>query len=674
MLVQLRWIAEGGRAPGSPPVAKREKRLRIALAVALLLIVALAYPAARYWLGSTEPEPFQFRVPVNSPRGGTISPDGKTIALIATPSTGEPNALYRRPIDSVTSKKLMGTDNADQAFWSPDGRSIGFVASGRLKQVSVDGGAPKDICEVQGFKGGAWNQEGTILFGSAKGVFRISEGGKALAVTTLDAQETGHFWPSFLPDGQHFLYLAWSGEAGNRAVFIGKLDSKEKTKLMTGESNAVYAAPGHIVFQREGSVLARPFDVGKLELSGKEMHIADDAKFPSTDGNSSFDVSQTGTLLYYQAATPVAIQGRGNVIQNLQLGWADRSGNLLGLAGEPGPYGDWDLSPDEKLIAVTKQEAGSPNADIWVIDLQRAGIESSLTQGPADNINPIWSPDGKHLAFTSYRKGNADIYAIEYGSGISKEIPLLESANDEIVKEWSKDGMGEVYRATDARLDRVVAIKLLTRHWDTEMRQRFEREAQIIASLNHPNICVLHDIGRQDDIDFLVMEYLEGETLSARLARKALELDEAHRSGVVRRDLKPSNIILTATGPKLLDFGLAKRRADLSGSGANQPGDRTGSPSPAPSPSEAQTQSNLTSPGVILGTLQYMAPEQLEGLEADARTDIFAFGSMLHEMLTGKKAFEGASRILLISAIATAEPKPVSSMQAAAPPALDKHI
>ncbi len=243
-------------------------------------------------------------------------------------------------------------------------------------------------------------------------------------------------------------------------------------------------------------------------------------------------------------------------------------------------------------------------------------------------------------------------------------------------------GMGEVYRATDTRLDRVVAIKLLTRYWagNAEMRQRFEREAQIIASLNHPNICVLHDIGKEGDTDFLVMEYLEGETLAARLARKALELDEAlkiaiaiadaldkaHRRGVVHRDLKPANILLTAAGPKLLDFGLAKRRPDIS--------DPEASPSTGAPLSQAQTRSDdLTTPGAVLGTLQYMAPEQLEGMEADARTDIFAFGAVLHEMITGKKAFVGKSRILLISAIATSEPEPLSSIQAAAPPVLD-HI
>jgi len=193
------------------------------------------------------------------------------------------------------------------------------------------------------------------------------------------------------------------------------------------------------------------------------------------------------------------------------------------------------------------------------------------------------------------------------------------------------------------------------------MRQRFEREAQIIASLNHPNICVLHDIGKHDDTDFLVMEYIEGETLAARLARKPLELEEAlriaiaivdaldkaHRRGVVHRDLKPSNIILTATGPKLLDFGLAKRRIDLSDSDANRR---------APEGSAQAPYRRLPRPrrGVLSlrpvrswELCNNMAPEQLEGLEADARTDIFAFGAVLHEMITGKKAFEGKSRICL---------------------------
>ena len=259
----------------------------------------------------------------------------------------------------------------------------------------------------------------------------------------------------------------------------------------------------------------------------------------------------------------------------------------------------------------------------------------------------------------------------------------------EILEPIGAGGMGEVYKATDTRLERVVAIKLLTRNWsdDPEMRQRFEREAQIVASLNHPNICVLHDIGKQDGADFLVMEYLEGETLAARLDRGPIEvnealkiaiaiadaLDKAHRRGVVHRDLKPFNVILTASGPKLLDFGLAKRETGFSTRDSRRSSNRPDGASrgAASSRSQLNTMTNLTVQGAIMGTLQYMAPEQLEGAEADPRTDMFAFGAMLHEMVTGKKAFQGKSRILLMSAIATASPEPLSASQATVPPALD---
>jgi len=238
--------------------------------------------------------------------------------------------------------------------------------------------------------------------------------------------------------------------------------------------------------------------------------------------------------------------------------------------------------------------------------------------------------------------------------------------------------MGEVYKAADARLNRTVAIKVLPPHFadDPERRHRFEREAQAIAALNHPHICTLHDVGKQGDIDFLVMEYLEGETLADRIRRGPLPLDEAlkvgiavadalekaHGQGVTHRDLKPANIMLTASGgAKLLDFGLAK---------LDQPAQPQRPPS-TPPPTPAAALLNTTTPGMVLGTMQYMSPEQLEGSEADARTDIFAFGAVLYEALTGKKAFEGKSQPHVIAAILSVDPEPVSKSQPAAPPALD---
>jgi serine/threonine protein kinase len=235
--------------------------------------------------------------------------------------------------------------------------------------------------------------------------------------------------------------------------------------------------------------------------------------------------------------------------------------------------------------------------------------------------------------------------------------------------------MGEVYKARDTRLDRTVAIKVLSQQLSStpEARTRFEREAKTIAALNHPNICTLYDIGMHEGADYLVMEYLEGESLAHRLEGGALPLaealkiameiadalDKAHRQRVTHRDLKPGNIMLTKSGAKLLDFGLAKITQESQ---------------PAAALSALPTNASLTAQGTILGTLQYMAPEQLEGREVDARTDIFAFGAVLYEMVTGQRAFEGKSQASLISAIMSATPPPLSTLQPVTPPLLEKVV
>ena len=247
----------------------------------------------------------------------------------------------------------------------------------------------------------------------------------------------------------------------------------------------------------------------------------------------------------------------------------------------------------------------------------------------------------------------------------------------EIQSPLGAGGMGEVYRARDTRLDRTVAVKILPAHLSSnpEALQRFDREARAISSLSHPNICHLYDVGAHDGINYLVMEYLEGETLGERLRKGRLTLEQvfrvgteicqgleqAHRSGVVHRDLKPGNIMLTKSGAKLMDFGLAKPPAAPMGtlSGSN---------------SLATMSQPLTTEGMIVGTIQYMAPEQLEGKEADKRSDIFALGSVLYEMITGKRAFEGKTTASTIASILAAEPKPLTAMQPLSPPSLERVI
>jgi eukaryotic-like serine/threonine-protein kinase len=261
----------------------------------------------------------------------------------------------------------------------------------------------------------------------------------------------------------------------------------------------------------------------------------------------------------------------------------------------------------------------------------------------------------------------------------------------EIESPLGAGGMGEVYRARDTRLDRTVAIKVLNAQLvaSAELRARFEREAKIVSQLQHPHICVLHDVGNEGPIDYLVMEFLQGESLADRLRKGPLApeqvltiaidiadaLEKAHRAGVVHRDLKPGNVMLTKSGAKLLDFGLAKPLVATvaSGTGSGR------SPSvfaaaltqtmPAPSPATP-----LSTAGAVIGTVQYMSPEQIQGIEADARSDIFSFGVMLFEMVTGKRTFEGKTEASIVGQILAVDPPSVSTLRPQTPLGLERVI
>ncbi len=255
-------------------------------------------------------------------------------------------------------------------------------------------------------------------------------------------------------------------------------------------------------------------------------------------------------------------------------------------------------------------------------------------------------------------------------------VPGTRLGPYEITAPLGKGGMGEVYRATDTRLERTVAIKILPAQFscDPVQKQRFEREAKTISNLNHPHICVLHDVGSQDGVDYLVMECLEGETLATRLEKSPLPLeqvlrfgaqvaealDKAHRNGVVHRDLKPGNIMLTASGAKLLDFGLAKPAAAMA--------------SLATMTATAAKQSPATEQGTIVGTFQYMSPEQVEGKELDGRSDIFSLGAVLYEMLTGQRAFGGKTQLSVATAILEKDPAPISAVKPMTSPSLDHTV
>jgi Tol biopolymer transport system component len=353
-------------------------------------------------------------------------------------------ALWLRSLNAVDAKMLLGSDGATVPFWSPDSQFIAFVVRSEqklmLKKVAANGGAPQALADVAGgvFRGGTWNRDGTIVFASNSGLRRIAEsGGDATDVTQLDKllDETFHAWPSFLPDGRHFLYLAWSRTPENRAVYIGSLGSKARTRLMAADSMAMYAAPGFVLFGRGGALMAQPFDLDRLEFTADAVPVAEEFEI-DPQGRGPFDASDEGTLIY---------RAGGNVTANRQqLLWMDRTGKASGLAGAPPRAETLRLSPDGKRVAFSESSATTrAAADLWVYDIDR-DTRTKLTTDPSINHAPVWSPDGSRLVFDSSRGKYADGHALyeTLANGAAPERLLLEPepGMELAALDWSRDG------------------------------------------------------------------------------------------------------------------------------------------------------------------------------------------------------------------------------------------
>jgi Tol biopolymer transport system component len=416
-------------------------------AIATLLVIAMAVPTYLYFRGREPVEAMRFDItvpPMPDAYNMAISPDGHWIAFTAF-SSRSISSLFVREIGSVTSRQIEGTEGARSLFWSPDSRSIGFSAGGRLKRVSILGGHPRDICAMEiNSKGGTWNSDGVIVFSDLPILRRVSaEGGESGAVTTLDQsrKDFGHLFPHFLPDGNHYLYVVYSSLGAKSDIYLGSLDSKKQTRLVTGASVAAYAEPGYLLFQRERTLFAQSFDANELTLSGEPVIISENLVVSSDWGLASFSTSQNGLLIYRSAA----------IQSGSQFSWFDRSGKNLGAVGDPGTYGPFDLSPDGRQIAVSRSDPATQSAGIWLIEGERS-VTTRLTLDPAFHALPLWSPDGHRVAFSTVRKGSLDIY-VKDTNGIGKETLLLESENDKWIKDWSKDGRYIAYGSTDGRLD-----------------------------------------------------------------------------------------------------------------------------------------------------------------------------------------------------------------------------
>jgi serine/threonine protein kinase len=368
----------------------------------------------------------------------TVSPDGRRLAFIATDATGK-RLLWVRPLDSLASHPLAGTDDASYPFWSPDSRFIGFFAGGKLKKIEVTGGPPSTLCNAPNGRGGAWNRDNVIVFapGVRSGLSKVSAaGGEPSPVTTLDSsrQENTHRFPQFLPDGRHFLYFARSIQRENSAIYVSSIDQPQAKRIISTDTGVAYA-PGYLLFTRETALMAQAFDVASLALTGAPFSVAEQVGHRRTNNESYFSVSETGVLVYQSGDA-----GKS------QLVWFDRSGKQLGAPGPPGEYLFPTLSPDEKRVAIGRTDPQTSTFDIWLVDLAR-GIPSRFTFGLASDVYPVWSPDGSRIVFGSNRDGAWSLYQ-KSSSGAGSEEAILKSSDQTWPSDWSLDGRFILYTHT----------------------------------------------------------------------------------------------------------------------------------------------------------------------------------------------------------------------------------
>jgi len=458
--LQLQWVAEAGSQAGVPaPVAARRRPVAWAAWSMAAALAALSAVLGLALMRATGGEPTVIRASILPPKDGSfslgslhpgpaaVSPDGRRITFVASEPGGQ-SMLYVRALDAAVATPLPGTDGAGYPFWSPDSRTIGYFAQGKLRKVEAAGGPPVTLCDATSGKGGTWNADGVIVFApSFNGpLHRVSAaGGASSEVTALDRDtgENSHRHPWFLPGGRHFIYLARSSrggsEAGGNAIMLASLDGKEERELLRCQSNVMYAS-GHLLLLREGTLMAQPFDAKGLKTTGDAFPVAEDVQFLSGAMRGVFSASENGVLVY---------QGGGGESAGSKLEWRDRKGEMLSTMGEPADYGDPTISPDGRAVSVTIFDARSGTGDLWNYDVAR-GLRTRFTFDPATDDDAVWSPDGARVAFVSSRKGRFDIYLKSFGGSGAEEL-VFESQVDKFTDGWSRDGRFLVFSAADPK-------------------------------------------------------------------------------------------------------------------------------------------------------------------------------------------------------------------------------
>ncbi len=454
--IQLEGIVQAG-----PPSVSTQQRAAAAskvpwLIAAIAVLIAMTIAAA-YFLQAPKPvslvqssilpppgTSFVTMLPSSGPP--VLSPDGTRLAFTARNDKGKV-LLYVRSLTTSLPQPLEGTDDAMYPFWSADGSELGFFSAGKLKKIDAGGGPPQNVCDVGNARGGAWNQDGTILFtpSTSQAIMRVSAaGGTPEPITKLDAErnENSHRWPSFLPDGKHFLYWARSSKGPHTdLIYIGELGSAKSKVLMQSDSVATYAS-GYLLFLRDQALMAQPFNLKRLELSGDPILVAQQVGFNGAVAHPLFTVSQTGILVYQS----------GNLDNGWNLLWLGRDGKPVAPSPQPDRYILPALSPDGKRMAVGIFTGTQGVGDLWIYDLAR-GTNTRVTFGPSNNGSPVWSPDGKTIYYGSSSKGLSHISA-KAADGSGSERVVLETPN--IVEQpvsISSDGRYLAYLRKDLAKD-----------------------------------------------------------------------------------------------------------------------------------------------------------------------------------------------------------------------------
>jgi eukaryotic-like serine/threonine-protein kinase len=418
----------------------------IVAAVAVVVTAAATYGITRLVQPApeqAEPTSFPLTLPegislvttggTSSPGPIAISPNGRTIAMLATGKDGA-RTIWVRALNAVTPRQLPGTENALSPFWSPDSRSLAFFADGRLKKVDVSGGPPIDLCEAVGPIGGSWSRRGVLIFATNRvgvGLHRVPEsGGEPVPLTTVEAGETLHSRPYFLPDGRRFLFrVQQPGGVARGWVSVGSLDSPDRPQLVEVESsNTVYSA-GHLLFLRGSTLMAQPFDPARATMGGDAHPVAESLQTIGTVPVGMFSASLDGVLVFQT----------GTMTQGSELVWFDRKGTRLVRAVERGLLGDVRMSRDGTRVAYSKQAEGAqPTADIWILDTT-TGRTSRSTFDAGAELSAAWSADGRQLVFNSNRHGVFDIF-LKPSDNSGTETELWRSDAAKYPVEWTADG------------------------------------------------------------------------------------------------------------------------------------------------------------------------------------------------------------------------------------------